>query len=60
MTQSKIQLAGFTITNELCAGAKNLRRYRNLYRPKHFNIDEVTMDDKNFIPAEPPGKYDIT
>ena len=29
-------------------------------RPKHFSIEEVTPDNMNFIPADPPGKYDMT
>lgn len=27
--------------------------------PKHFSIDDVRADERNFIPADPPGKYEI-
>lgn len=29
------------------------------HRPKHFIIEEVRAEVRNFIPADPPGKYDI-
>jgi hypothetical protein len=27
--------------------------------PKHLITDEVRADERNFIPADPPGKYEI-
>lgn len=27
--------------------------------PKHLITEEVRADERNFIPADPPGKYEI-
>lgn len=29
------------------------------HRPKHLSTDATRADDRNFIPADPPGKYEI-
>jgi len=29
------------------------------HRPKHLSTEDTRADDRNFIPADPPGKYEM-
>jgi hypothetical protein len=37
--------------------ASNIHRH---HCPKHFITEDVILDKRNFMPAEPPGKYETT